>query len=119
LGNHRTHTAEFCGLGDLVFKEIPVTKCCGSRQDHFRHCQDCAVINHFLRDETCFHRENVMIEPVHQRKVVCQSPETDHGQVRVRVDQSGQNKMAFRVDGFVCLGAAVTFHQCNVVSPYA
>ena len=65
LGNHRTHTAEFRSFGDLVFKEIPVAKRCGSGQDHFCHCQDCTVVNHFLCDETRFHGENVMIKPVH------------------------------------------------------
>ena len=46
-----------------------------------------------------FGRENIFVEPVVESDVIVQAAKQGHGDVGVAVDESGQDELAFGVDG--------------------
>ncbi len=81
-------------------EEIHVRKRGGSRTQHLGHGQLGAIGNELLADKATFGRPDMVIQPGHQRKIVCHAPEQAHGRVAVHVDQAGHDDVVRKINGF-------------------
>ncbi|MGC4080588.1 MAG: hypothetical protein QM736_00335 [Vicinamibacterales bacterium] len=74
------------GLRDLLFEVVHVGERRRARLDHLRRGEPRADAHELGRHGLRFRREDVLLQPVHQREVVREPAEHHHRRVRVRVD---------------------------------
>ncbi len=86
------------GLGDVVFEVVHVGERGRARLDHLERREPRPHPDELWRHGRLLRREDVLLEPVHQREVVGEAPVEHHRHVRVGVDETGQHDLAGRVD---------------------
>ena len=96
--DHRPHAGLVSGFGHGVLEKIHVAETGGAGQDHFSTGQQGAGFD-LVVIEPGFGRENMVLEPVHQRQVVGHAAKTGHGRMGMGVDQPGQDDAAFGIQG--------------------
>jgi hypothetical protein len=101
LPHHRPHTGSLGGAGHRIFEQIHVAEAGGSGKNHFGTAEQRAGM-HLVRIQQGFGREDVLVEPGHQRQVVGQTPKQGHGGVGVAVDQAGHDDAAVGIDRLFC-----------------
>ncbi len=79
----------------------------GPREDHLRNGEKGAGVHRIPGDEPALGGKDVVVEPGHQGQVVGQSPEKDHGQVGMGVDQARHDQTPRGVNGLPGLGEGV------------
>ena len=100
LPEHAAEPRLFCGAGDLLLEVVHVRVGRCPRLDHFERGEPRSRPHELRRDRLCLGRENVLLEPGHQREVVGETAVQDHRGVRMRVDQTGHDHLTGGVKGF-------------------
>ena len=85
-------------LRDLLLEVVHVGEGRRARLDHLERGQPRAGAHELRRHGLGFGREDVLLQPVHQRQVVGEPAIHHHRRVRVGVDQPGQDDLVARVD---------------------
>ena len=86
------------GLRDLVLEVIHVGVGRGARLDHLQRSQPRPRADEVRRHRLRLGREDVLLQPVHQREVVGEATEHHHRRVGVGIDQAGQDDLVARID---------------------
>ena len=81
--------------GDIVI-EVHISEACGTRADHFGCRQFGAVKYIRFREVLCFVRPDVVVEPRHQRCVVCKTAHQCHRGMRMQINESGDKHMIWQ-----------------------
>jgi hypothetical protein len=104
LAEDAAQSRGFRGAGDLVLEVVHVGVGCRAGFDHLQRRQPRAGADELGRHRLRLGREDVFLQPVHQREIVCKAAEQHHRCVRMRVDQARHDHRARGVEG---LSAAV------------
>ena len=99
FAQHAAHAGGFGFFGHRIFEVIHVGEGSDAAANLFRRRQPRAPADKFFVHVLCFRRENVFVEPVVESDVIVQTAKQSHGHVGVAVDESGQDELAFGVDG--------------------
>src|SRR3989304_3029273 len=94
-------TALHCSFRNLVREKIHIIKTGGAATDHLGDGMPCPVFNKFGIDPALFCRPDMIVQPVHERQIICESTELRHGRVRVAIDESGDQRMGFQINFFI------------------
>jgi hypothetical protein len=101
------HTAQARGLRllrNLLFEVIHVGIGRGAGLDHLERRQSRAGANELRRDRFRFGREDVLLQPFHEREIVGEPAVQHHRRMRMRIDQAGKHDLTGGVD---CVAPAV------------
>ena len=88
------------GFGDGIFEVVHVRKRRHARPDHLRAAQPGTHLHELWRDEFTLDRHHITHQPYIQPQVVGQAAQQRHGDVRVRVNQAGNNRTVVAIDNF-------------------
>ena len=91
--------------------KITVTACRDATQKHFGAGEPSAEDGRVGSDMPGFGRKNILIEPLLQRQIVGQSAEQRHGQMGMRVNQSGHDDAPLGIDDLCGAGQGVVFFR--------
>ena len=99
FAQHAAHAGGFGFFRHGIFEVIHVGESSDAPANLFRRRQARAPADKLLVHVLGFRRENVFVEPVVESHVIVQAAKQSHGDVSVAVDESGQDQLAFGVDG--------------------
>ena len=97
FAHHSPHAGGVRRLGHGILEKVHVAEAGGAGEQHFGAGQEAAQM-HVLGLEPGLRRENVVVQPGHQGKIVGQAAETGHGGVGVGIHQPGHDETAPGVD---------------------
>ena len=90
-GNHCAHSAGLDNIRDNVGKVIHVDKHRGTAAYHLPAREFRADANEVRVDKLDLRRKNIVVQPVHERQVVCHAAQQGHRGMRVAVDEAGHD----------------------------
>ena len=96
LGDHAAHPGLGQHRGDLVAEEVHVGGGRDSGEELLGHRELGAESDRLAVHVGLLRRPDVVLQPVHQRKIIGQTAEQGHGEVGVGVDETGQDETARR-----------------------
>ena len=106
FAEHAAHAGFLGDTRDHVFEVIHVCVGGDPAAQHFEHAEPRAPENEILGDVSRFGGEDVSLQPIVERMVLCYAAEQAHRRVGVAVDHAGQHQRAagvnrlFRAAGF-------------------
>ena len=99
LAEHAAKAGGLRGPGNLLLEVIHVDVGRRPRADHFERREPGAGAHERRRHGLRLGREDVFLQPVHQREIVGQAAIEHHRRVGMRVDEPRHDDVAARVDG--------------------
>jgi hypothetical protein len=119
LPEHTPKAGPVHGAGDFLLKVVHVREGGGSAPGHLDAGQERSPVHELSVDVLGLGRENDALQPFHEREVVRDSSEQDHGGVTVRVDQAGDDQVPAGVEGLPRLGQGLAGGEDGLDDPAA